>query len=424
MNKRPSLAIVLGLVFAGTALVAGCGGGSHSPAVPATGSVTANAPASNATAPPGTAQVQVTVKLPTRHAPAARSKRSPKYVSPTTAYIGITASPSGTVGNGSCVSNTCTGSIFAPLSTTSLTVNLYDQNSNILASGTQAVTITPGIANVIPMTFNGYALTLQATAPPAFVVIGVPSTFTVTLTLLDLDGNQIVAPGNVLSTSGNLIITGDGTTTNTITLNNDDPADFTVGALTWDTSLYQFTGQVSYNGGSSASQVDLTPVTSVGITNAFGVTVPIVPQQLSLVQNPGVPIPTQTAGGGLPLYQISNTPGISSIELGTPPYAGASPGPELMQLSVVANYPVTASNTVGLSGDTCTGAGDVDSTLGNAFASPPPIFPSGYQFSFNATASVNTNCQFVLTDLLTNVSTTTTLYFNQPSIFVQRKARK
>jgi outer membrane protein assembly factor BamB len=179
-------------------------------------------------------------------------KRLPRYISPSTLGIGVSAYPSGTTppvtdqaffdaapGSATCASNpdgsrTCVFSVNAPVGTDDFRVDLYDavpsgeaDSGKLLGTGyalSQIVSSTS--ANTLSIVIDGVIASL-ATAPSTIVPIenGTTQAFPVAINLLDADKNYIVGldplanpvsltlsgdPNQTLSLSAKTIATGAG----------------------------------------------------------------------------------------------------------------------------------------------------------------------------------------------------------------------
>jgi len=195
-----------------------------------------------------TARVTIRIASKTKNP----GKRLPRYISPSTLGIGVSAYPSGTTppatdqaffsaapSSPTCAANpdgtrTCTFSVNAPVGTDDFRVDLYDavpsggtDSGKLLGTGyalSQNVTSSGG--NTLNLVIDGVIAKL-AIAPSTIVPIenGTPQQFPVAVNLLDADGNYIVGldpvenpvtlnlsgdPNQTLSLSANTISTGAG----------------------------------------------------------------------------------------------------------------------------------------------------------------------------------------------------------------------
>jgi hypothetical protein len=195
--------IVIGLLLvAGSAAVAGCGGGTQAglpapaPPVPANSAAAASRAVFQITIPAG--------------AGASANARKPAFVSPNTQSIAIaiangTATPGPattanlTPGSPNCSSTagalTCTVTVAAPVGNDSFNVTLYaGQNAtgSVLSSATVAGTVTGGSANAIPIALGGVPASIAVSLPATPAQGGTPTSLPVTLTVKDASGATIV----------------------------------------------------------------------------------------------------------------------------------------------------------------------------------------------------------------------------------------
>jgi outer membrane protein assembly factor BamB len=230
-------------------MCAGCSSGTTTRLTPlAPGSGNALTPASSSTHAK-TARVTIRITSKSKHP---GGKRLPRYISPSTLGIGVSAYPSGTTppatdqaffsaapGSPTCTSNadgsrTCDFSINAPLGTDDFRVDLFDavpsgesDSGKLLGTGyalNQIVTSTS--VNTLNLVIDGIIASL-AIAPNTIVPVenGTTQQFSVAVNLLDADGNYIVGsdplenpvtltlsgdPNQTLSLSAKTIATGAG----------------------------------------------------------------------------------------------------------------------------------------------------------------------------------------------------------------------
>lgn len=415
------------------ALIAGCGGGSQSSPTPVNVATQSAGSGSTAKQPPNTDAVTVTVKIPARTVPSSRvrigsnAKRAPQYVSPNTTSLSISATgPADSAsGTGTCDLEllTCSGTIYAPPDTNTITVELL-AGSNVLAIGSQTgIVLTSGQANSISLTFNGVAANVGfSTPPPSALVIGIPSTFTVQLDFLDATNAQIGAPGNVIDPSGNVIVGASGIPDNVTIASNSAHVTATGGA-TWSGSASPYTlmQTFSYDGADigGSEQVQFTATVSTGNPPPqLADQISVQPEAIFVVANPASPpsgyavsVPTALPTAG---SVITNTNVVLPL---------ATAAPLLINLLVYANFTTAANATI--SSDTCSG-NYADNGIPLAFPSPSgAAIGTGAAFSFNAySTSGNGSCVFTLNDATDNLSATTTVNFNNAQVIIDQKGRK
>jgi len=133
--------------------------------------------------------------------------RQPLYISASTKSAVVTVTPaSGTAlapVDLTCT-NTCTGSVAAPIGSDTFAVSLYDQAAgagNLLSSGSTTATIVSGKANTVSVTFNPVVAQVTA-ALSGSLTTGTAGSETVAIVAKDPDGNTIVGPGAFMSTAG------------------------------------------------------------------------------------------------------------------------------------------------------------------------------------------------------------------------------
>jgi hypothetical protein len=419
--KRNALVPVAAILLVCGALISGCGGGGSTP--PATATVASSIAASNgATALANSASITLSIALPKKTT--ALSKRAPAYVSQGTYQVAVTANPSATTNSITCSAGSCSGTIFAPVSTTSLTIKLQNSSGGTLSQATKPVTLVAGQNNSVTFTFDGVVafFTIAPTLPPTgLVTTSSPTSIPFTITPYDVSGFPIVGPGDLIDGNGTVIVGASGTP-QTVTLASSNPA-IAPGSLTWNgPGSYTFSGTAQYNGtdpGLSPDKIVLTAVSSVTtVTGSYSF--PLSPMAMFI----GVD-PLHTPSGytiSVPTAVPTSGPVTTTTSLVEIPLAAASPS--AVNFLVYANFNPGIAG-VSLQSNTCDRSYDANLGIPNAFASPPPYGGSGYAFSFNAYASIGAaSCQFTLVDSTNNVSASATVYFNNPQLIIQGKARR
>jgi hypothetical protein len=206
-------------------LLAGCGGGSHSSALPQATATQAAAPAYTGPLSDAT----FTITIPKDPSPSSKLRR-PSYVSSSTTKIVFTLNTSSvlnaaqvtsfnasslgsipvTLNSATCPGSgpwTCTLTIKLPPGTDNLKISAQDSSSNILSQQIQTFTVTAGTnaaggnnfsttldANVATMIVNGAGSCQTGPVGAAFGSVGTsPVTFTVATT--DPAGKSIIGPG-------------------------------------------------------------------------------------------------------------------------------------------------------------------------------------------------------------------------------------
>lgn len=429
--KRHVFVPAVGIALLCGALITGCGGGT----TPATTTTGINAGTANGTVPANSAAITLSIALP-KKAPAT-SGRAPAYVSGRTYQVAVTANPSASTSYISCSAGTCSGTIYAPLSTTSLTVKLQSSSGGTLSQATQPVTLTAGQNNTVTFTFDGVvaSFVISATLPSTgLVMTALPTSIPFTITPNDVAGLPITGPGNLIDGSGNVIV-GAGGTPQTVTLTSSNPA-IVPGALTWNgPASYTFTGTALYNGadpGLSPDQIVLTASTTAG-TATGSVVFPLNPKAMFIGIDPlhspsgytiSVPTAVPTAG-----TVTTNTLVEIPLAMSTPsapPTGPVPPPPSNVNLWVYTNFN-PGIGSLSIQSNWCDSSPyyyDANSGIPNAFSSPPPSSSGGYTFSFGAYSSAAGSCQFTLFDSTNNVSASATVYFNSPQLIIQGKARR
>jgi hypothetical protein len=430
MNARNSLAGALGAAIICGAVVAGCSGGAGTtPQSNAMQPTNTGQPGSTTQSSSQTAAVKISIVVPSKSA-AASNRRRPSYVSPATSTVIVTANP-GNVNAGTiaCASGTCTGTAQVPLSTTSLTLQLENTDGAVLSEATEAVTITPGVANTpAPFVFNGVVSTFAVSnAPVTQLVIAYPTTIPVTITPEDASGYPIQPPGNLIDANQNVLISASGST-QTIAL--APVPHITPGVFAWNATNYTLTETASYDGGDpGTSTVDLTPISTVagdGPYTAQQSALAVNQKALFVIAGP-TPIPTVN---GFPAYQIA-TSGAAASTTTSIEFPLATPSPVAVSLSISTNFN-DGGSTLTLSNDSC--SGPYVTGLAAAFPSPLPSTPpggammplGGAPYTFNISASSGSGagqCNFTVTDA-NNLSALTTISFDSTTVTVSGKARR
>ena len=205
MRRLFTFAIVLAL----TACGGGGGGGSTTPvATPTTAPTTS--PASNLVTP------QFSLRIPAPGSKTSSTKRSPKYISPSTLSVKITLTsdsaginPTSITGNPATTSipaGTCTAGCTvpgppSPPGSDTFTITTYDTSTgtgNALSTATTTVTIVAGTANSNAVTLNGIVASIAIAGVPATnaFAAGTPNSSNLTVTASDADGNTITGTYN------------------------------------------------------------------------------------------------------------------------------------------------------------------------------------------------------------------------------------
>jgi hypothetical protein len=430
MNHLRPIGAGVGILLA-AALIVGCGGGSHgSGPLAGVGSTSGSTSGTVPVQSSQTAAVTVTVRIPPASQTAA-ARRNPAYVSPATSYITVSASPIEASGQGTCSGNTCTATIQAPISTTSMTVTLYSQGGNVLSMATQNVVIHESAVNNISFVFDGVASSFHVFSSLSQGVIGVNQTGTVTVVPYDAAGDEIMSPGNIIDSNGNVLVSADGTT-QTITLSETgrDAAFLTLGALTWSAGTYQLGATETYNDGGAGSSGSI----AISASSSASDVVTFIPYQLAV--NPmSIQVIANPADGTPTLYQVLASPPANqtntTVELPTVPTPPAM-APVPIYLTLVSNFNNTG-DPLALTSDSCTNftpSNNPGLGLNAAFPSPAPTMPSSlaYPFTLNISApaptGLNLSCSFTITDPVSNVSAQTTFGFDDTSLMISGKKRK
>jgi hypothetical protein len=406
------------------ALVSACGGGGSS-APSASGVVPSGSTGSTGTPNTGsgkTTPLTVTVHIPPSSTPASL-RRSPTFVDTHTTQMSVTTAPGGVSGSGTCTfpCSSISATVQAPLNTTAITVLLKDSTNHVLSSALNyPVTIQVGTANNLSLTFDGVVA--------AFAVSGAPSSFfyttaaagiPITVTPLDAHGSAIVGPGNLVDSSGTILVPSAGPNT-TVSLTATD-STFSMGALVWNSGTYTFSSTLSYSGAapslgtnSSGSVVVNVGATSSADDRTFTGTDFTVTPALYLTDAAGTPGATYR----LTLdqsYSITNAAYDVEVPQGTVLVNLA-----LSATFIGANQPVTVTN------DTCTSGTPpfITSTLDSlSLTASPGSVPATVDLT--SVGSGFGACTFVLTDSNATPNTATVnLAVENPQIIVSGKARK
>lgn len=178
-------------------------------------------------APNGLKQSQsaaVTVRLKVPSKSSASGSRSPKYVSPSTQSVKLTAGTASVAFNLSnstyCAAGVCTVSIAAPIGQDTFSLSTYDgvldatgvPQGNLLSTASVAATVIAGTANTVNLTMNPVVASVALTTSVPWnnstrsnFIAGTPATMSVTVNALDADNNVIVGPGSFVDRNGNPI---------------------------------------------------------------------------------------------------------------------------------------------------------------------------------------------------------------------------
>lgn len=426
---RRSLVTASAIVAA--TLLAGCGGGGgQHTALPASPAGTVAGPSSSV-APANVAPLTISVKIPSRTPASAKqrallsTKRLPAYVSAGTLSMQAYTLPSGTdAAFVNCTSGaTCTLALGPPATDTSIVVTLYASPGGAgtaLATQTMAIALTAGVPSTVTMTLDGITDQMALSGAPASIAVNYASSFTLTTIFPDPSANDIGTIGNVIDSSGNVILGGGGAPINIAYTYTD--ASLTSPAPTFAAGPpYSLSQLVSYSG--AAPTVYTT--TTTPINPSFYVPV-------SAVQTGGLGIGSNVINVQV-LPPLSFSTADTTYLLSGPPAPTASPTftLEFPSLSpVTANLTVTANiaalpTTLTLGADTCTSGSWIDATLSSG--SPYSFTGSTVALTLTTTAATNGSCSFTLTDNAGAPgpnSITATLNFTNGQIFIQGKKRK
>jgi hypothetical protein len=390
MKHLKPIAAGVGVLLA-AALVAGCGGGGHgSGTLAGVGSNSGSTGGGTTAQSSSTAAITITVKIPPS-SQTASYRRNPAYISPATYSIEAYAEPSNISNSAQCSGSTCTLTLSAPLTTTSIKVQLFDSSYDLLSMATDPVTITQGAANAFTFVFNGIVSVFHVFSTLAQGVIGISQSGTLTVVPYDAAGDEIMAPGPgaLIDSNGNVLVSADGST---------------------QTMSLTKSGMTITAGSTASSDFNVVPYV-----------LPVNPPAISVIANPANPTAYQVLVGALASTTTTN------IELPTVP----TPSPVTVGLSIVSNFN-DANAPLALTNDTCTNYTPGNSGLGldAAFPSPAPTMPSSlsYPFTLNISAPApngsNSSCGFTVTDTTNNVSATGTFYFDNTTLFINGKSRK
>jgi len=243
-------------VVGAASLLAGCGGGSSSPATPE------KAPVSTPTsAAVPTEKLIITFPIGTRTSSA--HARTPKYVSPnTTSFETIVNSINGNPPPAGSYTDTTTALVFAPASGSNCTVsggdatctitipappgsvnytfNAKDAGNHVLASLTTTLTNTVGQNNTASVTLNGVVATVTMTVP-ALTANTSESGATVTWSALDASGAQIVGSASFVHPI--TVTDNDATGQTQLHVNNGTGSTTVTLTKPTDTLTLDYTGQ-------------------------------------------------------------------------------------------------------------------------------------------------------------------------------------
>jgi hypothetical protein len=424
----------IGILLA-AALVAGCGGGGHS-ASPLAGvtSNTGTGGSGTTTQSGASAPITVTVNIPPA-SQTASARRNPAYVSPATSYIQAYALPSNTSNSATCSGSTCTLTLQAPLTTTSIKVQLFGSNNSLLSMATEPVTIVQGAANAFTFVFDGIVNTFHVFSTLAQGVVRMPQTGIITVVPYDAAGDEIMAPGpgNLIDPNGNILVSANGATqTMSLSTSGTDAQYLTFSPLTWNVNNYNLSANATYNdGGAGTGGTSITISATSSVSGAFSVSpfyLPVNVPSISIIANPANPTAYQVTVG-VPANPITNT----TIEFPTVP----TPSPVTVGLSVVSNFEDVGA-TLSLNNDTCTTLTPSNQNaypnglkLDAAFPTPmPATMPAGnnYPFSINMAAPApngsNSSCTFTITESSMNLEATATFGFDNTTLVINGKKRK
>jgi hypothetical protein len=173
---------------------AGCGGAGHAGAVPSQKQTLSK-----------TANLTFTIVIPKANGTNA-AKRAPTFISSSTKSATITVTPAAGSAQTQTVNctTTCQASFVAVVGSATISASLFDATNGTgtqLSTGSLATTIVAAQANVVTVTFNPIVGQVRASA--GTLLTGTSGSTTITITVLDPDGNIIMGPGAFTDTSGN-----------------------------------------------------------------------------------------------------------------------------------------------------------------------------------------------------------------------------
>jgi outer membrane protein assembly factor BamB len=323
-------------------MLAGCAGGTSgrsAPVVPQAATA-ASAALGNGSRRIGTPTSTKTTRVEIRLSNAKRQpvRRRPRYISPSTRGIGVSAYPSGSTppvpdqaffdaspSSSTCRANsdgsrTCIFYITAPVGVDDFKVDLYDASpagetdtGNLLGTGyALSQTIVAGSPNPLNLVIDGVVASLKL-APSSVVAIGngTTQTFTAGVSLLDADSNVIIGT-DPLATPVALSITGDPDRTlslSTTSIDSGAAAGFTL----------------TYNGGPLVNAT-LTASAGTNITSSIPVQAfEISPPALSFTATTPQTVTVSDAGYGGVVQALTSDPTCATVSpaSATPASAGA-----------------------------------------------------------------------------------------------------
>jgi hypothetical protein len=216
----------------------------------------------------------VTVTIPNGPATSA-AKRKPAYLTSYTKGIDLQAVQGGVASGyvfyplsalqsycqSAAAGFVCNLALTVPVGNSQIVVNTYDNTakagSNILSTGTLAISAAPGAPNAFAVTTNGVAANLNTGNNAAFncPTLGVPATLTATYTATDADGGTLSGPLG-----------------NPVTLQIADPSGSVALGPTSQLTAATGTFTVNYNGGVPTNGVAIgsaiASFTPQGVANA------------------------------------------------------------------------------------------------------------------------------------------------------------
>lgn len=412
-------------VLIAAALLTACGGGGQQATVPGTTTAPTGSSSGAKAAKGPTAQVTVSVKIPSRtsasvtsaagRAELAQGRRSPKYVSPGTASMTVTTSPSGTNSSVACTSGaTCTLSLAAVATDTSITVQLFDQFNNPLSQQTAAIALTAGVPSNVNLTLDGITVEPEFyNSGVAQLVVNYPVTFTGTTQFTDAEDDSIGTVGNVIDSSGNVILGGTGAPINVNYTSNDPTVSLAAPAFSAGPP-YELTQTITYSGAQPATSPVVLQMFQVGGNGVFSnpMNLPVVsPLTLTTGDTTYQFIAPAAPPPGSPNYSLE------FVDL----------TPLSTNLQVTANYgpPLSAlPTTLTVTGDTCTSGGFITGLSAGPFTGvAAPV-----SFTISATSPTGTGgCTITLQDNAGAPGPNTlsmNLYVDNAQVIIQGKKRK